>query len=182
MKKLIAILLSVTLLFGCMAIPVSAELGDSDQSININEAKSLFERIADVFHDLVAKLFKVFGLECPLCENHDGYGEAEGDGDFNKAEIAKKYNDAVNELKAHRKTLKIEHSSYFKATIEEAPASIKKTLEKVFDAVSGCSPSINIKSALSAILVDNFLIGSFFEVIIVLEPLLILAIIKLLSV
>lgn len=137
MKKLIAILLSVTLLFGCMAIPVSAELGDSDQSININEAKSLFERIADVFHDLVAKLFKVFGLECPLCENHDGYGEAEGDGDFNKAEIAKKYNDAVNELKAHKKTLKIEHISYFKATIEEAPASIKKTLEKVFDAVSG---------------------------------------------
>ena len=137
MKKLIAILLSITLIFGCMAIPVSAELGDSDNSININEAKSIFERIADVFHDLVAKLFKVFGLDCPLCENHDGYGEAEGDGEFNKAEIAKKYTDAVNTLKAYRKTLKIEHSSNIKTKVEEAPSSIKKVLENVLNSVSG---------------------------------------------
>lgn len=109
MKKLIAIILSITLLFSFMALPASAELGDSDQSININEAKSIFERIADIFHELVAKMFKVFGLDCPLCKNHDGYGEAEGDGDFNYAEIAKMYNDAVNNLKANRKTLTIVH-------------------------------------------------------------------------
>ncbi len=137
MKKFIAIILSITLLFSFMALPVSAELGDSDASININEAKSIFERIADVFHNLVANLFKIFGLDCPLCENHDGYGEAEGDGDFNKAEIAKKYNDAVNQLKAHKKKLTITHKSYMKPTVEEAPSSIKKAIENVLDNFAG---------------------------------------------
>lgn len=138
MKKLIAILLSITLLFGCIAIPVSAELGDSDNSININEAKSLFERIADVFHDLVAKLFKVFGLDCPLCENHDGYGEAEGDAEFNIAEIAKMYNEEVNELKAHKKTLTIEHiSNIRKAELSGTTLSLQKAINAFLEDVLG---------------------------------------------
>ena len=110
MKKLIAIILSITLLFSFAALPVSAELGDSDATININEAKSLFARIADIFHDLIAKLFKAFGADCPLCENHDGYGEAEGDGGFNIAEVAKMYSDAVNKLKSWNKKVEIDHT------------------------------------------------------------------------
>ena len=46
MKKLIAIILAITLLFSFAALPVSAELGDSDNSLTLNEAKSIFERIA----------------------------------------------------------------------------------------------------------------------------------------
>lgn len=114
MKKFLAIILALTMMFSFAAMPASAELGEPDTSIGINDAKSIFEKIADVFHDLVANLFKAFGMECPLCENHDGYGEAEGDGEFNKAELAKQYNDAVNELKAHKKTLNVEHISNIK--------------------------------------------------------------------
>ncbi len=138
MKKLIAIILSITLLFSFMAIPASAELGDSDQSININEATSIFERIADVFHNLIANLFKIFGLDCPLCENHDGYGEAEGDGDFNYAEIAKMYNGAVNNLKANRKTLKIAHTSNVKKLeVSGVSTAIKNTLDNLLEDVLG---------------------------------------------
>ena len=45
------------------------------------------------------------------------------------------------------------------------------------NAVSGCSPSTRIKSASIDVSIDNFLIGGFFEVNIVLDPLLILAMI-----
>lgn len=130
MKKLIAIILAFTLLFSFTALPASAELG-TDTGVNINSAKSIFERIADVFHDLVAKLFKVFGMECPLCENHDGYGEAEGDGGFNKAEVAKKYNDAVNALKAYDRKVTVEYIKDRRPTLVQAPGTLNKKVENI---------------------------------------------------
>lgn len=138
MKKILAIILSITLLFSFMAIPASAELGESDASISISDVKSIFERISDVFHELIAKIFKAFGADCPLCENHDGYGEAGGDGDFNKAEIAKQYNEAVNQLKAHKKTLKIEHiSNVKKVELSGATLSLQKAINDILEDMLG---------------------------------------------
>ena len=74
----------------------------------------------------------MFGQDCPLCENHDGFGEAGGDGDYNKAEIAKQYNDAINKLKAYNKTLKIEHTSNIDLEITDCSS---QTLANIIDGV-----------------------------------------------
>lgn len=141
MKKFIAIILSITLLFSFMAIPVSAELGDSSTpTVSTGTIKSVFERLSDVFHNLIANIFKAFGQDCPLCENHDGYGEAGGEGDYNYAEVAAKYNEAVNALKAHKKTLKIEHISNINYELQDASGvseSVRKAIKDFFEDYKG---------------------------------------------
>lgn len=120
MKKLLAIILSITLLFSFMAVPASAA---SDQFDGVSDSSSgitsLFERIGDGFHDIIAKIFNVFGLDCPFCENHFGYGEAGGEGGLNKAEVADKYNTAINNLKNYRQGMKMLVTTDVSYTVEE---------------------------------------------------------------
>lgn len=147
MKKLIAIILSITLMFSFMAVPASAALDNSsDTSISTEGVKSIFERIGDVFHNLIARIFKIFGLDCPLCENHDGYGEAGGEGEFNKAEAAAKYNEAVNQLKAYKRPIKIKHTSNLDNELQEVSgvtAAIKNIIEDVLEDFEGKNISVH---------------------------------------
>ena len=132
MKRIIAIILAMTLLFSFMAVPASAALNNpSDTTVSTSGIKSIFERIGDFFHNLIANIFKTFGMECPMCENHDGYTDADGDGTYTKNEIITMYNDGVNSLKAYKKPLKITHTSKLGADITDASA----VAEKVFDSI-----------------------------------------------
>lgn len=141
MKKLLAIILSIILIFGCMSVPATA-VGDqfdgvSDSSSGIT---SFFERIADGFHDVIAKIFSVFGLDCPMCDNHFGYGEAGGEGELNKAEVAEKYNTAINNLKTYRKAVKIVHESNLSYEVEEVSgvsAVVKTVIANVLEDLEG---------------------------------------------
>ena len=144
MKKLIAILLSLTLLFSFMAMPVSAADKITDTSADVivgigsvlgsGTTKSIFATISDAFHNFIATVFGIFGLDCPLCENHDGYGEAGGEAEYTKAELAKIYNDAVNKLKSYRKNLKIEHTTNVKKVeLSASSTTAKNAVSAVLD-------------------------------------------------
>ena len=73
-----------------MAMPVSARLGnvgESDPSYVESATISIFGKIGDFFHNAIAKVFSIFGADCPLCDNHYGYGAAEGEGGYTKEEV-----------------------------------------------------------------------------------------------
>ncbi|MBQ5905959.1 MAG: hypothetical protein IIW88_08850 [Clostridia bacterium] len=141
MKKLIAIILSITLIFGLMAMPASAKVGNvgnEDPSFTESLSVSIFDKIGNFFHDLIAKIFKLFGADCPICDNHDGYGEAEGEGNYNKEEVAKMYNVAINKIKMHKTTLRIDHSKEITTKVTELPA-VKSAQEKLNAALAAIS-------------------------------------------
>ncbi len=144
MKKLIAIILSITLIFSFMAMPAAAKVGnvgDSDPSYAGSAAVSIFDKIADFFHDLIAKIFGIFGADCPICDNHYGYGDAEGEGGYNKAEAAKMYNDAINKLKKHNKTLRIDHTKDISAQVADVPAAVSSVINNVMKDITGRTES-----------------------------------------
>lgn len=146
MKKLIAIILSITLIFSFMAVPASAKvgnLGESDPSFTESVTVSIFDKIGDFFHNLIAKIFGIFGADCPICDNHYGYGDAGGEGGYNKEEAAKMYNDAINKLKKHNTTVRIDYAKDVSTSvIEEAPTgSMKNLVESILKNLSGRTES-----------------------------------------
>lgn len=141
MKKLIAIFLAITLVFSFVAVPASAKVGNvgnEDPSFTESLSVSIFDKIGNFFHDLIAKIFKLFGADCPICDNHDGYGEAEGEGNYNKEEVAKMYNVAINKIKKHKTTLRIDHSKEITTKVTELPA-VKSAQEKLNAALAEIS-------------------------------------------
>ena len=126
MKKLIAIVLALTLMFSFMAMPVSAKLGnvgESDPSYVESATISIFGKIGNFFHNLIAKIFSAFGADCPLCDNHYGYGAAEGEGGYTKEEVAKMYNEAINTLKKYNKEVRIDYAKEITAEVIEGAAT-----------------------------------------------------------
>ena len=142
MKKLIAILLAFTLMFSFMAVPASAKVGNvggTDTSIELGAAASLFDRIGDFFHDLIAKIFNAFGADCPICDNHSGYGDAEGDGDYNREEVAQEYNLAINKIKMHKTKLRIDCVKDITVKATELPSmgSLQEKVNAAIKEISG---------------------------------------------
>ena len=142
MKKIIAIVLALTLMFSFMAMPVSARLGnvgESDPSYVESATISIFGKIGDFFHNAIAKVFSIFGADCPLCDNHYGYGAAEGEGGYTKEEVAKMYNEAMNTLKQYNKEVKIDHAKEITAEVTEgaSTASLRKKVDAALKEIKG---------------------------------------------
>ena len=79
MKKVLALLIAVVMIFSLAAIPASAAVADSAQAIadNFNAGdyfaaiESLFtfaQDLIDAIHNLVGSIMGVLGEECALCE------------------------------------------------------------------------------------------------------------------
>ena len=95
-KKLIAVVLSVIMIFSMIAVPVSAtetitesskveEVVDEDTSIEeaadqIGEVFSAIRNLIDAIHNLVGGIMGILGKECPFCDEvHDKDAEEEPD-------------------------------------------------------------------------------------------------------
>ena len=79
MKKIMALLVAVVMIFSVAAIPASAALADSAQAVTDSfNAGDYFTAIENVFvfaqdlinaiHDLVGGIMAVVGQECAFCE------------------------------------------------------------------------------------------------------------------
>lgn len=74
MKKLLAILLSVVMMFSLVALPASAS-GETSDNISvedvvekIEDAETLLEAIFNFVHNLVHSLSEMFNFDCPFCD------------------------------------------------------------------------------------------------------------------
>lgn len=74
MKKLLALLLSIVMMFSIVALPTSAS-NETDCNINvenvvdkIDEAETFLEQIYNFVHNIVHTLSKMFDFDCPFCD------------------------------------------------------------------------------------------------------------------
>ena len=79
MKKLLALLLSIVMMFSLVALPASAS-NETDCDINaedvidkIEEAETFLEQIYNFVHHIVHSFSEMFDFDCPFC---DGKGDA----------------------------------------------------------------------------------------------------------
>ena len=73
MKKLLALLLSVIMMFSMVAVPVSANNGNTETSVEsigtaIDETITLLEKIYNLVHGIVHPLSEMFDFDCPFCD------------------------------------------------------------------------------------------------------------------
>ncbi len=127
MKKLLAVILSVIMIFSCAAVPASAASDDNMDAV-VEIGGNILEGLMDFLHEFVAGLFSIFGLDCPMCENH-GMGDVE----LSDSEIIESFNNAVNNLKASQKAIKMTKSKTVSLTLDNfsGEEDIRPVLEKL---------------------------------------------------
>ena len=87
MKKVIALLLALMMLFTIVTPVASVAYAADDNSAAVStveeqgekeESKSFFEKISDFFHNIFAKIAGIFNAKCPICgKKHDDDNDAD---------------------------------------------------------------------------------------------------------
>lgn len=134
MKKLIALILSVFMLFTCVMPVCAAETG-SELSSEVSQVQpvSIIEKITDFFHRLIEKLFFLFGLDCSWCSGK----EEETVIPENVKEIVSCYNSGINSLKNYKGIVAVKKTEDVASVIGDCPAVAASIINEVAESFTG---------------------------------------------
>ncbi len=141
-KKILSLLLVLTLLFAVSSTPVSAvNIYEENEYRGLREVydygnkedKNLFEKISDTFHWYIARLFVLFEADCPVCGVHFEVPSVGND-------VVLYYNQAINSLKEYKGTVYLSKKTTTDVQLSEStPGAVKNILVSVADSISGTS-------------------------------------------
>ncbi len=146
-KKSLALILSLIIAVSVATVPASAvnvyeenyynglvEIYDFGNA----EDKNFFQKIADLFHWYIARIFVYFEADCPICGEHFAVPTL--------ADSAESYyNSAINGLKAYKDKVTIEKKRTVNIEMIDVPAQvIQSILTPIAESISGTTKTTYI--------------------------------------
>ena len=137
-RKIVAMVLSLVIIFSISAVPVSAKnIYEENQFMGLIEVydygnegdKNFFEKIKDTFHWYIARIFIYFEADCPICGEHFLPPEISATVDY--------YNNAINSLKAYEGVVTIKKVSTTDVAVVNVPSTVASIVNQVCNNFAG---------------------------------------------
>ena len=137
-RKIVAMVLSLVIIFSISAVPVSAKnIYEENQFMGLievydygnEEDKNFFEKIKDTFHWYIARIFIYFEADCPICGEHFFPPEISATVDY--------YNNAINSLKAYEGVVTIKKVSTTDVAVVNVPSTVASIVNQVCNNFAG---------------------------------------------
>ena len=137
-RKIVAMVLSLVIIFSISAVPVSAKnIYEENQFMGLIEVydygnegdKNFFEKIKDTFHWYIARIFIYFEADCPICGEHFFPPEISATVDY--------YNNAINSLKAYEGVVTIKKVSTTDVAVVNVPSTVASIVNQVCNNFAG---------------------------------------------
>lgn len=126
-KKLTAVFLAVVMLFTCMIPAYASENAAAEEN---TPTISLIEKIKDIIHGIIEKIFSLFNIECPFCEANNLVPS-------NINETVAKYNEGINSVKNYKDRIRIIKSEKVSCSIGDYPDVAATIIEEVLKNLTG---------------------------------------------
>lgn len=128
MKKFTVVILAVIMLFSCMMPAYAAEVqtvAETEQTVSL----SIVERIKSFLHNIIERLFALFGIPCPFCdiEYNPVYME----------DAVKAYNDGVNAVKNYKGKVSVKKVEDIAVAIPDVPSVTEKIITGALENLTG---------------------------------------------
>ena len=131
-KKITAIVLTVIMLFSC-TVPVCAAAAQPVAETEQIASVSIVEKIKDLFHRIIEGVLRIFGIDCPFCE--EDYVPVTGD------ETVIKYNDGVNAVKNYTGTVTVKKVENISVRVQNLPSVAESIISAVAENFAGTNES-----------------------------------------
>ena len=137
-RKIVAMVLSLVIIFSISSVPVSAKnIYEENQFMGLievydygnEEDKTFFEKIKDTFHWYIARIFIYFEADCPICGEHFLPPEISATVDY--------YNNAINSLKAYEGVVTIKKVSTTDVAVVDVPSTVANTVNQICNNFAG---------------------------------------------
>ncbi len=128
-KKITAMLLAVVLLFSCMMPAYAVDAVQTADEPGQTGSFSVTEILKAFFHNLIEKVFTLFGLKCPFCGDDTVPAE--------KDEVVVKYNNGINSLKNYRGTVIVKKTDDVSVRIADLPSVTESIMSAVVESYTG---------------------------------------------
>ena len=137
-RKIVAMVLSLVIIFSISSVPVSAKnIYEENQFMGLievydygnEEDKTFFEKIKDTFHWYIARIFIYFEADCPICGEHFLPPEISATVDY--------YNNAINSLKAYEGVVTIKKVSTTDVAVVDVPSTVANTVNQICNNFTG---------------------------------------------
>ncbi len=128
-KKLTALILAVIMLFTCMVPAYAAGEAQTVAETESASSFSIIKIIKDFFHSIIERIFDIFGVECPFCEEDYVPVYIE--------EAVAKYNDGVNAIKNYTGRVTVKKTEAVAATVRDLPSVAEAVISAVAETLTG---------------------------------------------
>lgn len=130
-KRLIAVVLSLIMIFGA-ALPAVAAEAQPAQTTQLAEIQTLnlAERIRNAIHRIIAYIFIAFGRDCPRC----GYNCITDAFPFGGEQV---YVDAVNQVKGYKGNITVKKVQNIDIELADVPSAVASVLSEVAEYYAG---------------------------------------------
>jgi hypothetical protein len=137
-RKIFALVLTFVIIFSISVVPVSAKnIYEENHFMGLievydygnEEDKTFFEKIKDIFHWYIARIFIYFEADCPICGEHFLPPEISATVDY--------YNNAINSLKACEGVVTIKKVSTTNVAVMNLPSTVASLVNEVCNKFTG---------------------------------------------